>query len=112
MDEVTQQNSALVEENAATSKTLDQQAHAMSERVAFFRVGDEAEAGISGAGLARAGQRSHATKPQPGAKAANNARAPQAMPARQRVAVNGGPVGRMQASLAAAVSADQEWKEF
>jgi methyl-accepting chemotaxis protein len=105
MDEVTQQNSALVEENAATAKTLDQQAHAMSERVAFFRVGDEAEAG--NAGLVRAAThapRSHA-KPQPVAK-------PQAMPARQRVAANGGPVGRMQASLAAAVSADQEWKEF
>jgi hypothetical protein len=42
----------------------------------------------------------------------SNARAPQARPARQRVAANGGPVGRMQASLAAAVSADQEWKEF
>jgi methyl-accepting chemotaxis protein len=103
MDEVTQQNSALVEENAATAKTLDQQAHAMSERVSFFRVADEAEA-----------QRSYATKPQPGAKpkSVNNARAQQPMPARQRVAVNGGPVGRMQASLAAAVSADQDWKEF
>jgi methyl-accepting chemotaxis protein len=103
MDEVTQQNSALVEENAATAKTLDQQANAMSERVSFFRVGDEAET-----------QRSYATKAQPGAKpkSANNAKAPQPMPARQRVAVNGGPVGRMQASLAAAVSADQDWKEF
>jgi methyl-accepting chemotaxis protein len=38
MDEVTQQNSALVEEATATSKTLDQQAQAMSEQVAFFRV--------------------------------------------------------------------------
>src|SRR5690242_18881771 len=118
MDEVTQQNSALVEENAATAKTLDQQAQAMSERLSFFRVGDEAEAGRSNAGPARAAtpvQRSHASKPQPAAK-------PQAMPARQRVAinggpvkggpVNGGPVGRMQASLAAAVSTDQDWKEF
>src|SRR5205085_3479294 len=77
MDEVTQQNSALVEENAATAKTLDQQAHAMSERVSFFRVGDEAEA-----------QRSYATKPPPSAKpkSVNNARAPQPVPARQRVA--------------------------
>jgi hypothetical protein len=40
MDEVTQQNSALVEENAATAKTLEQQAQAMDERVAFFRLGD------------------------------------------------------------------------
>ena len=38
MDEVTQQNSALVEENAATAKTLEHQARAMDERVAYFRI--------------------------------------------------------------------------
>jgi methyl-accepting chemotaxis protein len=38
MDEVTQQNSALVEENAATAKTLETQAQAMDEQVAFFQV--------------------------------------------------------------------------
>ncbi|HUC48736.1 MAG TPA: methyl-accepting chemotaxis protein [Xanthobacteraceae bacterium] len=43
MDEVTQQNSALVEENAATAKTLEHQARAMDERVAFFRVAAGAE---------------------------------------------------------------------
>jgi methyl-accepting chemotaxis protein len=37
MDDVTQQNSALVEENAATAKTLEHQAKAMDERVSFFR---------------------------------------------------------------------------
>jgi hypothetical protein len=43
MDEVTQQNSALVEENAATAKTLEHQAKAMDERVAFFRIAVGAE---------------------------------------------------------------------
>ena len=38
MDEVTQQNSALVEENAATAKTLEFQAKSMDERVASFRL--------------------------------------------------------------------------
>jgi methyl-accepting chemotaxis protein len=38
MDEVTQQNSALVEENAATAKTLEHQSAAMDSRVAYFRV--------------------------------------------------------------------------
>jgi methyl-accepting chemotaxis protein len=38
MDEVTQQNSALVEQATATAKTLDQQAQTMSEQVAFFRL--------------------------------------------------------------------------
>ena len=38
MDEVTQQNSALVEENAATAKTLEHQAKNMDERVSFFQI--------------------------------------------------------------------------
>ena len=43
MDTATQQNSALVEENAATAKTLEHQAKAMDERVAFFKVGGAVE---------------------------------------------------------------------
>jgi methyl-accepting chemotaxis protein len=43
MDEVTQQNSALVEENAATAKTLEHQAIAMSERIASFKLDGAAE---------------------------------------------------------------------
>jgi methyl-accepting chemotaxis protein len=43
MDEVTQQNSALVEENAATAKTLEFQAKAMDEQVAFFQIGEGGE---------------------------------------------------------------------
>jgi methyl-accepting chemotaxis protein len=38
MDEVTQQNSALVEENAATTRRLEDQARTMHERVASFRL--------------------------------------------------------------------------
>jgi methyl-accepting chemotaxis protein len=38
MDEVTQQNSALVEENAATAKTLENQSTAMQERVDYFQL--------------------------------------------------------------------------
>ena len=38
MDEMTQQNSALVEQNAATAKTLEQQSLAMNERMGFFRL--------------------------------------------------------------------------
>jgi methyl-accepting chemotaxis protein len=41
MDEVTQQNSALVEENAATAKTLEQQSAAMNERVGAFKLANE-----------------------------------------------------------------------
>jgi methyl-accepting chemotaxis protein len=38
MDEVTQQNSALVEENAATAKALEQQAADMKARVGVFKI--------------------------------------------------------------------------
>jgi len=38
MDELTQRNSALAEENAATAKTLERQSMTMSEQVAFFRI--------------------------------------------------------------------------
>jgi methyl-accepting chemotaxis protein len=40
MDEATQQNSALVEENAATAETLEQQAVDMKARVGVFRTGE------------------------------------------------------------------------
>ena len=45
MDETTQQNSALVEENAATAKTLEFQAKSMDERVASFHLRDRAAGG-------------------------------------------------------------------
>ena len=40
MDGVTQQNSALVEENAATAKALELQAQNMDDQVGFFRIDD------------------------------------------------------------------------
>jgi len=100
MDEVTQQNSALVEENAATAKTLDEQAHAMSERIAFFRVEEEGQE-------IRAAVRASARAPAPPAVTR-----PHGASARQRVAANGGPVPRTQGSLAVAVNAERDWKEF
>ena len=97
MDEVTQQNSALVEENAATAKTLEHQAHSMDERVAFFKL-------AAGAETVRAA---------PSAPAKAPAAAPSRGPAAPKrvAATRGGPVGRMQAALATAVK-DPDWKEF
>ena len=94
MDEVTQQNSALVEENAATAKTLEQQAQAMDQRLAFFRIAESD--GQPGAGEA-------AVVSLPGKKAA-------ATPAAAaKAAANGAgrnPIRRMQGALATA------WKDF
>jgi len=55
MDEVVQQNSALVEESAATAKMLEQQAQAMSERVANFKVDAATAAAQSAGGIRRDG---------------------------------------------------------
>jgi methyl-accepting chemotaxis protein len=43
MDEVTQQNSALVEENAASAKTLEHQSTAMDRLMGFFRIDEAAD---------------------------------------------------------------------
>jgi len=80
MDEVTQQNSALVEQNAATAKNLEQQSTAMSNRVGAFKVDGMSLNDENSAPAARA-----------------------AAPAR------GGPVGRMQSALAVAVRTEQEF---
>jgi methyl-accepting chemotaxis protein len=86
MDEVTQQNSALVEENAATAKTLESQSAAMSERVSFFRIEQSAQRVV--------------------------AMPTKAAPARPAPSVKrGGPVGRMQSNLATALKPN-EFEEF
>jgi methyl-accepting chemotaxis protein len=55
LDEVTQQNSALVEENAATAKTLDHQSADMGERMAFFKLTQaQEEEGVAEPEVARA----------------------------------------------------------
>jgi len=91
MDEVTQQNSALVEENAATAKTLEDQQSAMNERVGFFRF-DQDSGHVSQSARKPAQARAVAQK------AGNVAR--------------GGPVGRIQSNLATALKAEAEWEEF
>jgi methyl-accepting chemotaxis protein len=87
MDEVTQQNSALVEENAATAKTLESQSAAMSERVSFFRIDQNGQQRASLVPTAS----NPATRLQP--------------------AKRGSIVGRMQAGLSTALKR-QEFEEF
>lgn len=97
MDEVTQKNSALVEENAATAKTLEYQAKAMDEQVSYFKLaaGDDSMAGAAPA------------RPVSPARV---------QPARREAAAAGiikaGPARRMQTALAVAVNAQDDWKEF
>ncbi|WP_168197737.1 methyl-accepting chemotaxis protein [Pseudolabrys sp. FHR47] len=111
MDEVTQQNSALVEENAATAKTLEHQAKSMDEQVAFFQIASGHDAqGYKPAAATRAEPVRSVAK----LAAAKVASAKPAAPAKAvpvRKTVNAGPARSMQTALAKAVNTD-DWKEF
>ncbi len=130
MDQVTQQNSALVEENAATAKSLEQQAAAMSEQVGTFRLAANDTVAPVQRTPAAAPARAAAPKPRPAAAKLPATKLPAVkqpavkLPAvkqpvaRQPAPVQGsngahrGPVGRMQSALATALKADEDWKEF
>ena len=96
MDEVTQQNSALVEENAATAKTLEQQSAAMNDRVGAYQV--------PGAASGAAPQRRVAPVGRPDAAKAPAKRPP--APARRSASG-----GRTHGALALADKAE-DWQEF
>jgi methyl-accepting chemotaxis protein len=118
MDEVTQQNSALVEENAATAKTLEHQAKMMDEQVAYFRIDHEEEA----AGTPKREELSGGEAPKPADAAIKGSLAPRAklamkqpakaVPQLKQTRASGGPARHMQTALATAISADNDWKEF
>jgi hypothetical protein len=111
MDEVTQQNSALVEENAATAKMLEEQASAMDGHVAFFKLDEAVGAERTPRPASAPMQKAPATAAKPQAAAPKR----QPVPEVKRTAVvgrSGGPVGRMQSSLATAFKQDPDWKEF
>jgi methyl-accepting chemotaxis protein len=104
MDEVTQQNSALVEQNAATAKTLEDQQSAMRERMSFFFFGQSVAAPNV---VTPVVTRKVAPAAKPVAKpAARPAAKPEPKPAARRVA----SAPRVQG--ANALKDDQGWEEF
>lgn len=110
MDEVTQQNSALVEENAATAKTLEDQARAMDEQVAFFQVGNENHEASNARPAPRLPSRAGSISP---IKPAASKQRPIVQLKHTAVgAGSAGPVKKMQSELAAAVNNDTDWQEF
>ena len=125
MDEVTQQNSALVEENAATAKMLETQAGAMDSRVAFFKLAAGGDVAAAAPARPVPHKPAAAVAPRTRGPAATNGPSPQQASlagmsgdinlesAGTAAAANRrGPVGRMQAALAKTVNADADWKEF
>jgi methyl-accepting chemotaxis protein len=103
MDEVTQQNSALVEENAATARTLESQAKSMDERVAMFR--------LRGGERAVRAERAAVRTREVAEETPVAAPAPKPRRAPVRMAAAGG-ARRMQTALAAAVQSESDWKDF
>jgi methyl-accepting chemotaxis protein len=112
MDQVTQQNAALVEESAAAAESLKQQARQLVEAVAVFKLVDEAArpAGTSLAAHAAAPSRPATPAPKPAARAAARP-APATPPAAVASAPAAAP--RARTETAAATTADEaEWTTF
>ena len=92
MDEMTQQNSALVEENAAAAKTLEEQSVAMNDRMSFFNIAGQQRSGSV------AQQQARVSQAAPSIPAAKAPAKPAAAPAPKKVASGGG--------------GDDDWAEF
>jgi methyl-accepting chemotaxis protein len=103
VDEVTQQNSALVEENAATAKALEHQAATMNERMKAFRL-DEAPVATRSAKPA-------ASAPVAAPPVAKAKPAP-AKPAAAKPVVQRKVMGGAGRSAAVAKDAGPDWQEF
>jgi methyl-accepting chemotaxis protein len=93
MDEMTQQNSALVEESAAASRMLQDQAEGMHSRMAFFKLGETS-----------ANEVSFTDNDRPLSR-------PVAKPV-ARVQSVGNTALKLQEDLKSAIETDSEWAEF
>ncbi|HYR26401.1 MAG TPA: methyl-accepting chemotaxis protein [Aquabacterium sp.] len=121
LDQMTQQNAALVEESAAAASALSDQARKLAEVVAVFQVGHDARSVSSLSALSPASKPAPAPRPAPvtprvQAPAARAAVAPKAVPAAPalvRPAMASAPAPAA-AKLAAPASSsdDQDWETF
>ncbi|MBV6321227.1 methyl-accepting chemotaxis protein [Duganella violaceipulchra] len=100
MDQVTQQNAALVEQAAAAAASMQEQAARLAEVAASFKLGEEAARPALAAPV-------RAKAALPAARAAATSARPalrQAAPAR--------PAAKLSASKPATVGGDKDWEEF
>jgi methyl-accepting chemotaxis protein len=105
MDELTQQNAALVEQATSASQAMAHETHALHEMMGAYQLGDLVRSNTA-AGVMRAGTR-------PAADAAGHGTNVQPAPRSERR----GPVPRSRASgnaqvAAAAADGDSDWQEF
>ncbi|MBL4835958.1 MAG: PAS domain-containing protein, partial [Kordiimonadaceae bacterium] len=90
MDDMTQQNSALVEETAASARSLEEQSDIMQERVAFFKVDGSADRSDSNRASGTALDKVLQSKPKAASKGGS----------------------KPKAKAAPAGSGDDDWAEF
>ena len=108
MDQVTQQNAALVEESAAAAESLKSQAQQMVQAVAFFKVNaGETSSAVAPAAPVRAAQPAHTPTHKPAPKAAART-APRAKAAAAAPA----PAAPAPAARQEATTADDSWATF
>jgi PAS domain S-box-containing protein len=101
MDQMTQQNAALVEESAAASRTLQEEAQSMFDKMSAYSIGEaQSLRGLQPPVMSDV-QKSHAKRPSPVASKHHNRRAPKAAN------------GMVHAAAAMQVAQpDLDWKEF
>uniref|UniRef100_E1T9T1 Methyl-accepting chemotaxis sensory transducer n=1 Tax=Burkholderia sp. (strain CCGE1003) TaxID=640512 RepID=E1T9T1_BURSG len=102
MDEVTQQNAALVEEAAAAASSLEDQADKLRQAVAVFQLGDDAGKASASAAAKHVPLRAASAVARPASRAAG--RAGSAPPAAAAVAAQPVTAGHAPAAAAAAAS--------
>ncbi|APA84656.1 Tar ligand binding domain-containing protein [Paraburkholderia sprentiae WSM5005] len=122
MDEVTQQNAALVEEAAAAASSLEEQATRLRSAVAVFQVDDSGRGGHEAASAVAAPKRVRSPSPaatrarkttQATAQAALRPKTPVPAAVAPQVAVAAAPApARAPARPATTAGSDQEWETF
>ncbi len=110
MDQVTQQNAALVEEAAAAAKSMEDQTSSMAEMVAQFRLPDD----FIAASMKPAANRLKATGTAGPDRAFRGAKEPPAVVRPTRPLTSSGPKADATTAVRrrAAASGDAEWKQF
>lgn len=96
LDETTQQNAALVEEAAASSEALDEQARSLTELMVFFNTGADESDRVAPRKVSRPKSAAAPVRAVP-SKVAGSAQARKPAPTRQRAPVD---------------DSDEEWDEF
>ncbi len=115
LDQMTQQNAALVEESAAAAASMREQAARLAEAVATFRIGADTPAAPAPAPVAAAPRPApkSAAAPAAAAPAAAAAAAPAApMPPRAAAAPTAKPAAVAAPVAAGSANGDSDWESF